>query len=716
MHGLSDGGPERLRKAMDIAGITQSKLASLVGTTQPAVSQWLTGKKEPSAENLADVARHLRVREKWLREGVLPMHEIDPGAETKEAESRCWAFRSAPKDGGRDFGNANVWSFNPELDVLVREVLQNSCDAARDAERKVDVVFRVIRLTSSDLEDYQEALRWADLEVHLRESAAGKQRFNTILADGLKQLDEKKELLLLVIEDRGTTGLTGPETGDGKFAALCRDNLVSNKEGSGDTKGGAFGLGKAVLWRASRLSTVLFCSHLATPQGGRSEFRLLGRSELAWHECGEGRFSGPGWFGRQGEADGETVAESFWGNRTLADRLYLHRGDAGDTGTTACVVGFHDASADKDRSAAELAKDLVRETATNFFPAIVAGRLAVRVEVCESRQQYDEAKPVFSQVVNPDEFVPNYTRMLRAYREGATTDALGDKGEVAAARVKLSVPGLKAEARPVPKEHEAVLLVRATDEDVKEAEEQNRVVLFRGPGMVVTSRALGGVGLGARPFQALLVCGNGPRLLGPEGERTNQPADAAAEQFLRTAEPPSHNEWKATPALKSVYAHGCLKRLDDFLRIDLVNAIRELVKPVPKVEDDAGPQSMRELFRIGNESVPTERPRVTVDSHEVKDGRWVIAARVRLKARKTAVRLMPAVYVLGETGAGTRIGWHALDAKSNCTVEKKRWLVVPANTREVRFTGTSRDPLIPASESCVVVDIHKVETVAEEKA
>ena len=50
-------------------------------------------------------------------------------------------------------------------------------------------------------------------------------------------------------------------------------------------------------------------------------------------------------------------------------------------------------------------------------------------------------------------------------------------------------------------------------------------------------------------------------------------------------------------------------------------------------------------------------------------------------------------------------------------VTGKRWLVVPANTRELRFTGTTKagDHLVPASESCVEVDIHKVETVKEDK-
>ena len=63
-------------------------------------------------------------------------------------------------------------------------------------------------------------------------------------------------------------------------------------------QGGAYGLGKAVLWRASRLSTVLFHSILSVPAEGRGRSRLIGRCDLSWHEYGAVSYAGPGWFGR----------------------------------------------------------------------------------------------------------------------------------------------------------------------------------------------------------------------------------------------------------------------------------------------------------------------------------------------------------------------------------------------------------------------------------
>ena len=104
--------------------------------------------------------------------------------------------------------------------------------------------------------------------------------------------------------------------------ALCRNNLDSQK--AAVTAGGAFGLGKAALWLTSRVSTVLFNSHLseATEDGQRLN-RVFGRVELGWRQIGENPFAGPGWFGINDTKRGCTV--SYWDNEALARDLFLER-------------------------------------------------------------------------------------------------------------------------------------------------------------------------------------------------------------------------------------------------------------------------------------------------------------------------------------------------------------------------------------------------------
>jgi RNA polymerase primary sigma factor len=391
------------------------------------------------------------------------------------------------------------------------------------------------------------------------------------------------------------------------------------------------------------------------------------------------------------------------------------------TGTTVCVVGFHDASADVDRDPVELARELVRAAAVNFFPALVADKLGVRVEVYDSGQKYRDEKPAFAQAVNPESYVPAAVRMLKAYQEDRTVHRLGDdKNEVAAREVVLTVPKRSVDPKHAEQEHKAVLLLTSVDEEAEStaSEKQNHLAMFRGHGMVVQFLSLEGTCLGARPFHALLLCGRAPEFVAPDVARSNLQADQTAEMFLRTAEPPSHNQWIATPDLKAVYARGCIARLNAFLAA-AKEAVRDLVKPVPKDTGD-GPNALKELFRIGAEPAPTERPRVVEQTGAIEgdghDARWRVTARVRMKSRRVPMKLTPAVYFLAETGTGTPVRWASLKAEKNCEACGLS-LIVPPDTREVRFSGLT-DPgshPIPAADSCVVVDIKKLVPLKEAK-
>ena len=342
--------------------------------------------------------------------------------------------------------------------------------------------------------------------AHLASSSAGGQKLATLIRDGLRHVEEKNDLLLLCIEDSGTTGLIGPEKDTGKFTALCRDNLNSQKDEAGP-KGGAFGLGKAVLWRASRLSTVLFCSHLSRPENGQADFRLLGRCELPWHQTDGKPYAGPGWFGRRDD-DGKKDAISFWENQTLAHDLYLHREGSG---TTACVVGFHDAESDQDRKAVDLADDLVKAAAEHFFPALFFGTLSVRVEVCDGRQQYEQRTPGYSRQVDVEELQPYYCHMLRALRDGTTVKTLKDNGEVVCTPVPLTVSKRTQYPKHPDKEHPALLLVANADDDTPK-EHVNRLAMFRGPGMVIETAKYDGLALGRdRSTPCCCAAGQPPR-------------------------------------------------------------------------------------------------------------------------------------------------------------------------------------------------------------
>lgn len=66
---------ERLKSAMDEAGVSQAELARACGVKPPSIHGWLSGKsKFLRGENLLSAARRLGVEQQWLATGVGPRH------------------------------------------------------------------------------------------------------------------------------------------------------------------------------------------------------------------------------------------------------------------------------------------------------------------------------------------------------------------------------------------------------------------------------------------------------------------------------------------------------------------------------------------------------------------------------------------------------------------------------------------------------------------
>lgn len=695
---IAPGLGDRIKALMAAHSITQSKLAKLIGTTQAAVSNWCSGNKVPGDDNLQAIAKELGANLGWLVTAKGSMFMPDERQEReKYRQEREWIFRPAPADGGRDYGNANVWSFKSDVNTLVREVLQNCRDAALGVDSRVKVVFRLIRLAGEELAKFQEAMGWDQVYPHLEVVAKQPQKLGVLLKGGLKEIRDRGELFLLIIEDSNTRGLTGPEFDSGNFMGLCRNNLDSNKEGS-VSRGGAFGLGKAVLWRASRLATVLFASRPHQPEEGQGNLRVFGRCELAWHRLDDpNEFQGPGWMGRHSETRSDT-AESIWDNETLAADLKMKRSDD-SSGTTVCVVGFHDPQSDQPPNLTEMAKEIKMAAARNFFPNMVWNQLQVTVETWDGT-------PLSVEEVSAPQLQPEYCAALQAYRTGEVGDQLDTEGDVACARVTLDVPRRTAQPDAHPAcTHEALLLVRHAEEPLEDSPDgqrqtRNELAVLRGPGMVVEFRSLQSITLGAKPFHAVLLAG---RAAG------NQPNDLRADEFLRTAEPPAHNEWTITPDLQTAYVRGGGAAIKSLLS-RTVEKIRELVKPTVRDYGD-GPESLKQLFRIGTKPPSAaDRPRVEIVQHGIDDqGRWDLHVKVRIKSSAKQVHLIPVVRFAAETGGGSAVPWSSLTAVRNCTVDGKGKVIVEANRREAEFRGVTDKSrhLIDATEAAVVVDVRK---------
>ncbi len=540
-----------------------------------------------------------------------------------------WVFDELPPSGARRGGDPSEHAFRRDLESLVREVVQNANDQAVGWPA---VCFRLRELRGEPLSAYLEALSFETLRPHL--DAAASEKGGAPVRDFLGDLDRGGALVVLNVEDRNTMGLTGSESqGESHFRALCKDTLYSHKTTS--AAGGSYGLGKSVLWTFSGLSTVLFSSVLLEHQPGQQSPRVIGRVELPSHATKDGAwYSGSGWFGRPvAVAHGALRAESLWAEAAAdrSEQLGLAR-TADRPGTSIQIVGFRDPTRDVDDSAAVIGHRIASAAARCFWPAMISRRkLRISVDVGEGERAIDV------------DAYPEVAPFLDCYRRRDETDGtLEHPGDVAVRRIPIEIPAQRAEGGAVTGHVD--LVVRLADEQGDPLSGQ--LAMFRGPGMVVRYWDRRALTTGMRPFHAILVCGEARSHEEPTFE------DRAIEQFLRAAEPPGHDEWRNTPALRQAYKRGWGKALEQ-LHQRVTEELRRLLAP-RVTQGERGPDRLQRRFPIGPRGGRPSTPsafRFSRLSARFTDDRWTFEGEVepveRLGAWRAAIKLCE----LGEDGA-----------------------------------------------------------------
>jgi hypothetical protein len=513
-----------------------------------------------------------------------------------------WGFTtSRPTDAryGDDVAKYAMSSGDPGLKTFVREVLQNSNDARLHNGDPAEVTFRLDTLKGEDLHDYMDALdisTWSDHANLACETESGEH-----LADSMERIEDREKLRVLTIEDRNTQGLLGAETADeSNFTALVRDVLFSSK--SGDTSGGSYGLGKAVLWLYSGLSMVVFNSTLSKPDPRDDSPRLIGRTRLPTHKSDDDDtvYQGHGWFGDLGNAPGEDGGarpESLWGSEAsdIAESLCLTRPD--DPGTSIQVVDFRVPTAEERLDDEELADRITELAIEWFWPAIYRGNLEVTVETDE-----DTHKASLTEY-------PNFSPFTTCFNErDSGNEELSQDGDVVTESIPLTVPSKTDESGET--EGNLNLIVRRAHPN--ENFKRNEVAFVRGSGMVVEYYDRDKVVVGNEHFHALLLGGRAA----PWGTGDDpSDEDIVVEEFLTAAEPPQHNAWKRTETLAKNYSIGFRQSVEG-IKTDVTDALRTLVAPDVD-RGTKGPERLGNRFKIGNESRGGDTPMPSPTSQRV---------------------------------------------------------------------------------------------------
>ncbi len=698
---INPGFGERLSAALRVANVSQTRVAAELGVNASTVSNWVNNTRTPGDEpQMVRLAELAGVSAAWLRTGAGPVPAGVRRQETEQAQARLgWYAKRVGADGAREGGNAALFAISPTLGHVVREAIQNSIDARLGAG-PVTVALRLLSLRGGARQRFLAAIEFEELKRHLHAAVdgTGDQQIGRRLREGL-DLDSEGELLVLEIIDQATRGLIGPERGAGNFPDLTKNTLFSSKQSS--TAGGSHGLGKATQFAASRVNTVLYLSDLSEPdEQGRTDGRFIGRTELAWHELDGVEYAGPMWYGERDEP-----AVSRWlgrGDVVLGD-LRMTRPEG--TGTTVAIVGLRDLDADAGRTPAETLAEIGHEIARHFWPALQSGALDARAEYLEisDPDTADELPGPGTRVRPLDVGDVAPLALARAtHRDGGTVEQLVDDGDVVRAEVELDVPARRdrTHARFV---HRATVLVRRALPDELEAPADaslGRVALLRGAEMVVRQLDARRAAVGARAFQAVVLCGLAS---------DDDPEHARwAEEFLRAAEPPAHDRWEYTESLRLDYQRGASVALKRF-----ENSIHAAIRGVlvhERETDDHGPDDLARRFRFGVPEPGDRAPRLRLDSRSIDDGSWQITGTVRLRDQSKRIKGRPVIALTGETGRRTALKWRELEAVRDCRVEDGL-LVIDAGTRSARFRAVSDSDSTSISprEAAVGVAFHVVE-------
>lgn len=222
----------------------------------------------------------------------------------------------------------------PSLDllaVLMRESVQNSCDATSPEAGKASVYVRIRELTPEQRNVCSRVV-------------FGNLPEETSAAENIRKIFSEERVQVLEIADYGTTGLGGPARAnqppkDGENADFV--NFFRNVGAARDVEGGGgtYGYGKATLYRASRAHCII--ADTLAESGGNLTRRFMAAQ---MGKAVPGRFTGRHWWGANSE-DGDATVDPVVGGiaERLSARLGMPQRNAGPDGrgTTIMILAPH---------------------------------------------------------------------------------------------------------------------------------------------------------------------------------------------------------------------------------------------------------------------------------------------------------------------------------------------------------------------------------------
>ena len=269
-----------------------------------------------------------------------------------------WNFRKiSPSEMNYDPIQGEFFTGSDIVDRLVRETLQNSLDVKKGKE-PVRIRF-AIHSAEPDFLKRRSDFYFSGLLPHLHSAGS---EFDS----------SEQELIYIVIEDFGTTGLTGnPEqTTDDKDNHFYYFFRNVGRSGKGQDKGGSWGLGKWVLPDASQLN-----AFFALTRRDDGNTLLMGQAVIKQHIINDVKYDPYGFFSRT--KDDESALQIPFNEEDGAiiddfrSDFNLRRND--ESGLS-IVIPFLSETESTIR-----AEDIVRAVIKHYFYPIISDNLTVEI-------------------------------------------------------------------------------------------------------------------------------------------------------------------------------------------------------------------------------------------------------------------------------------------------------------------------------------------------
>ena len=403
-----------------------------------------------------------------------------------------WAFKERDSEWGEPDSAATrnplAGSKKSHSELLAREAIQNSVDAANGVGGKPRIVFRIENVKGKKADVFRQKL-FRNVEMVARKDLPelADSNFSDLLKD-------RGTFSYLVVEDHGTSGAFGnPKQSGTHLSKLMLELGNPSKNTQAESTGGSFGYGKSVFLTSGQ-NNIFFAYTTFDPdqEKGKCWSRFLGVGYHNSHSLRRKHFSGKAVFGKLATGGNWTPIENYDAD-DLADDLGIGR-EKGDYGTTIIVPG---PSIDPEelKAAIELW----------WWPKIVSHDLDVEIFV--DGKAYSPPRPKSNKALK--KYIEAFSLLQSGTAEGTRSDQ--DVIDLEFSNRKLGRLGL-------------VLNLEETSDGDNDDQQLGEIAIMRRPMMVVDYHDVKGL---SDTCKGVFI------------------ADSSVDELLRTSENPAHTDWDA---------------------------------------------------------------------------------------------------------------------------------------------------------------------------